>query len=215
MEICHLQALTILRPFDIVSTPFLNCDVMRIKTELKRVNNMVREILNECFDDVPSAIQRIPESSEKLSSFMNLVHHYGTNCHREGRIFANILQGFLCEKINNDQITFSVIYHLLANYGLLMCNCLLLYVTDKSRKGHDPIDIPVIEALRNMTNANYRFSQNHITLCISKSDTSLYDLKFARTLINQSLTMRRILFSKICPVYYNKVTKDPKAVANH
>lgn len=208
---CHKLAFSQLSLLTADATPFLIGDEKAIKIEIKKIQRQIQNIINETFNDVASAIERIPKVSQMLSEFFNFFHIYLSNnaCKSRGLLFAGILQDFLCKQNDARPINYNIIYHLMANYGLIMCGCLRLYQYNAGLKGQEPVIVPVTTALSQLRNPAYRFSKSSVRDCIENVSTSLPDLILARKLLVQSLTFRQ-KFSMVCPTKASLQTKQQK-----
>ena len=201
MNECHKLALNVLKHLYVDANPFLNNDEIKIKKELKKLNRQMDEILNKNYTNIDYIHQNIQTISNQITEYITILNVYLFNplCRQRGQLFASILQEYLCK--NNGQ-KLDLLYHLLANLGIILSGCIYIYVQDVSKSNKEPTFIDINEFLQNLTNPKYRFSKSRVKNCIQTTykEHGKQALTMARLLLIQSKQLRESI-TKYCFKY--------------
>lgn len=210
MNECHSLAINILKNLYIDTEPFLNNDDVKIKKELKKITRQIDNIFDQRYITIDYIKQNIQTISNKISEFTAILNLYLFNplCKQRGQIFSSVLQEYLCK--NNGQ-KLDMLYHLLANLGIILSGCIYIYIQDNTKSGKTPDFIPINKFLSNLTNPKYRFSKTLVKNCIQTTykENGNQSLNMARLLLIQSKQLRQSIV-KYCPNFISQQCKSDK-----
>lgn len=175
--------------------PFETNDSVNIKIELRRIIKVVDQIVQRKYRRVQDFYSDMHNAQiqEWVHEFINMTLTYLREplCVKGDLsfidIFINYLCSYNCKKLN-------ILYHYLANAGIIMSGCTRIYFNDSSLKGTEPtiIDDPEF-FLRQIINAKYRVSKTRVKKCILETfqKTGVRHLMLARALIVDATRLRK------------------------
>lgn len=208
MEECH-GYVAIVAPHLIQNKhAFESNDMEAIQAELRLVLSKIDRVVHRNYD-LKSLVKAVHEDrdfplSDIFREFYTLVMTYLSDPRCIGhdeRVYANIIRSYLCDKGARN---LAILYHFIANIGLIMAGCTRIYLVDKTNRGkHIDIITDPEFFLAHIHDPVYRVSKSRVKECLetTRQRTGLSDLLVARSLISISRSFRRSI-AKTCPIIY-------------
>lgn len=193
--------------------PFQTNDAKKIKIELHNVIKTMDGIIQHKYTTLKEFHSDIFDNvlPEMIHEFITIVLAYLRNplCIKGDSSFINIFRDYLCHR-HCKQL--NLLYHFVANAGIIMSGCTRIYLSDSSLKGKEPDIIEEPEFfLQQILNSKYRVSKSNIKACILSTfkKTGLRNLMVARALIEDAIQLRKET-KNICKKVHDNWTEENK-----
>ena len=215
MEDCHKHAAIIGTYLIENKQAFRTNDKKEIEKELYNILKRIDDIIYHEYKNIDILKHAIHDPHFPLASvlkeFYMLInlYMYEPMCIKNERVYANIFREYLC---NKGAKNLTILYHFIANIGIIMAGCTRIYLVDKNKKG----EIPSIISdntffLQHINDTSYRVSKSNVKECIKTTFKSigLGNILMAQTLLNISQDFRNHI-NKFCPIIYKNWSKKSK-----
>lgn len=192
---------------------FRTNDSAKIKDELLKMIQTIDNIVHRKYGRVQDFYSDIYDNhlSELLHEFINiaLIYLRHRSCIKGDSSFINIFRDYLCA-YNCKNL--NILYHYLANAGVIMSGCTRIYLNDSTLKGTDPVIIDNPQFFLNeILNAKYRVSKTKVKTCIIETfqKTGVRHLRFARVMLEDAMLLRKET-KNICKKVFDKWSNENK-----
>jgi hypothetical protein len=214
MEKCHRYVLNLAPHLIKNKNAFKTNDKSAIESELNTILYKIDEIVHHTHD-IDTLTRSIYDQdyplSEVFREFYHIIIAYMNEpiCRTGEREFINIFRTYLCSKGAKN---LTILYHFIANIGIVKLGCTRLYLVDKSKSGKEAEIISSGEFLmQNILSTSYRLSKSKVEECIRAKykKIGLSNILIARTLLSISRDFRSHV-QKFCPIIYKNWTTQSK-----
>lgn len=193
--------------------PFKTNDKNNIQIELHNTIQTIDNIIHRKYKRVKDFYVDIGNHHipELVHEFINIALAYLRHgpCIKGDSSFINIFRDYLCAQNCRN---LNMLYHYLANAGIIMSGCTRIYLNDSSLKGTDPMIIDDPEFFLNeILNSKYRVSKTKVKTCIHETfqKTDARHLMLARALIEDAMRLRKET-KNICKKVFNRWSTENK-----